>query len=471
MMAEPLHELTALEQSAAIRRGELSCTTLTEHYLARIAERNETVGALITVLGESALIEAEQLDRRLREVASDEPLFGVPLPIKDLDPVAGVRCTFGSAVFDDFVSPDDAAHVTAIREAGMVVVGKSNTPEFGFPNYTENRVAPPARTPWDLQRSAGGSSGGAAAAVAAGLCSVAVGSDGGGSIRIPASATGLVGIKPSRGRVSPAPTPMLPGELAVHGPLARTVADAAALLDVLAGSAPGDFFPAPPGGGFLSAAHRVPRPLRVGWFLDPLIADTTVVPDAIAAVARTTSVLKQHGHEVLEIPAPDVLDVVGHFEVIWSVLAASLPIDPNDRDRLMPLTGYLMDWGARYSGADLARSISAAREVQAKVSVALNEYDVIVCPTLAQLPSPVGAIRDDADPAGDFDAQKRFSPHTAVFNVTGQPVISAPVHLTDEGLPVGVQLVGRYGEEEVLISVAAQLEREFGWDQRRPAFW
>lgn len=470
-MKAPLHELTALEQCAAIKRGEFSCTDLVGHYLDRISERNEAVGALITVLGESALVQAEAQDQLLRSVGVDQPLFGVALPIKDLDMVAGAPCTFGSLVLKDFIAPQDAAFVQAVRGAGLVITGKSNTPEFGFPNYTENKLAPPARTPWDLERSAGGSSGGAAAAVSAGLSSLAIGSDGGGSIRIPASATGLVGIKPSRGRVSFSPMPMPPGELPVYGPLARTVADAAALLDVISGSQTGDFFPCPPGGRFLAAAHRVPETLNVGWFLEPLIAQTDVVPDVMSAVHSTAQLLKENGHRVEEIPAPAVKDVVGHFEVIWSVLAASLPVSAEDRGDLMPLTRYLMEWGEQYSGADLAAALSSAREVQAQVTTSLSAYDVVVAPTLAKLPSEVGSLRNDQDPAADFQAQKEFSPHTAVFNVTGQPSISVPIRVTDEGLPVGVQLIGRFGEEELLISVAAQLERQLQWQERRPSFW
>src|SRR6188472_2818460 len=230
-----LHEMTALAQAEAVRSRRVSPVELVEHYLDRIDRRNTELGAFITVTGEDALARAKKAEDHLTksDPATLPPLFGVPTAIKDLNLTAGIRTTLGSTLFADFVPPVDDNVVTLLRRAGTISLGKTNTPEFGLPCYTENNVAPPARTPWDPTRSAGGSSGGAAAAVAAGLVPFAQGSDGGGSVRIPASVCGLVGLKPSRGRVSRGPLDFESARLAVFGGLTRTVRDAAAFLDAV----------------------------------------------------------------------------------------------------------------------------------------------------------------------------------------------------------------------------------------------
>ena len=265
-----IHDLTLIELAAAIRSGELSPVAVTDHYLRRTTELNDQVGAFYTVTAELAAEQAAEAEKAVaaaEDKAKLPPLTGVPIPIKDLNMVAGVRQTLGSVAFADSVPDADDNVVILLRQAGAVMTGKTATPEFGLPCYTETKIGPPARTPWDLSRSAGGSSGGAAAAVAAGLAPAAQGSDGGGSIRIPSSVCGLFGIKPSRGRVSEGPlVPDLAG-LGVNGPLARTVADAALLLDVMAENFPGDMYTQPPlpaGETFLGYASREPGRLRIG---------------------------------------------------------------------------------------------------------------------------------------------------------------------------------------------------------------
>ena len=255
-----VHELTVIELASAIGAGELSPVEVTDHYLRRVSELNDQVGAFFTVSAELAADQAMAAEKAAAQAggqAALPPLTGVPIPVKDLNRVAGVRQTLGSAAYLSNVPDADDYVVRRLKDAGAVITGKTATPEFGLPCYTETRIGPPARTPWDLARSAGGSSGGAAAAVAAGLAPAAQGSDGGGSIRIPASVCGLVGIKPSRGRVSPGPFGADLDGLASNGPIARTVADAALLLDVMAGNFPGDMYiqPAlPPGESFLGCA-------------------------------------------------------------------------------------------------------------------------------------------------------------------------------------------------------------------------
>ena len=246
-----IHDLTVAELAAAIREGQLSPIEITDHYLDRIDRLGDQVGAFYTVTHDLARQEAAAAEKAAAQARRDErpalaPLTGIPIPIKDLNLVAGVRVTFGSTVFEDNLADQDDYMVARLRSAGIVITGKTATPEFGLPCYTETRIGPPARTPWDLARSAGGSSGGAADAVAAGLAPAAQGSDGGGSIRIPSSVCGLFGIKPTRGRVSGGPLfPDLAG-LAIDGPIARTVADAALLLDAMTGNHLGDMYTLPP---------------------------------------------------------------------------------------------------------------------------------------------------------------------------------------------------------------------------------
>src|SRR4051794_36295363 len=310
-----LHDLTALEQGDLVRRREVSPLELAEHYLERAGR--DAVGAFVTLTPEPARARA----RALPEGGS--PLRGVPTAIKDLNLTAGVRTTFGSAAFADFV-PDVSDGVTlAIEAAGMVSLGKTSTPEFGSPCYTEPDGAPPAVTPWDPSRMAGGSSGGAAAAVAGGLVPLAPGSDGGGSIRIPASCCGLVGLKPTRGRISGAPMYGEVTGLATAGSLARTVRDAAALLDVMAGRAVGDPFCAPEEAQpFLAACDREPGRLRIARFATPVIAEAEVDPACLRAWEDTSRLLESLGHEVVDIEPPMPRDAVPVFETCWAVLTA-----------------------------------------------------------------------------------------------------------------------------------------------------
>ena len=340
-----------IELAAAIRAGELSPVAVTDHYLRRTQELNTQVGAFFTVTAELA---AEQARAAEKAVATAEdkaglpPLTGVPIPIKDLNMVAGVRQTLGSAAFADSVPDTDDYVVVAIKRAGAVITGKTATPEFGLPCYTETEVGPPARTPWDLSRSAGGSSGGAAAAVAAGLAPAAQGSDGGGSIRIPSSVCGIFGIKPSRGRISEGPLmPDLAG-LGVNGPIARTVADAALLLDVMTGNFPGDMYTQPPllpGESFLGYASRPPGRLRIGRTLQNPVEGAEVHPDCITAYEEASTLLASLGHEVEDVTMPLGPDVVPFFEILWYAHATLAPLAPGQEDMLRPLTRYLRGRG------------------------------------------------------------------------------------------------------------------------------
>ena len=468
-----IHELTLIDLAAAIRSRQLSPVEVTSHFLSRIEALNAQVGAFYTVSAELAADQAQAAEKALsgyRDAASVPPLLGVPIPIKDLNMVAGVRQTFGSAVYEDYVATDDDYIVAAIRAAGAVITGKTATPEFGLPCYTETRIGPPARTPWDLTRSAGGSSGGAAAAVAARLAPAAQGSDGGGSIRIPSSVCGLYGIKPSRGRVSEGPiVPDLFG-LAVNGPIARTVADAALLLDVMSGNHPGDMYTLPPlpaGETFLGHTRREPGRLRIGRTLAPPVEGAEVHPDCVAAYEQASALLTELGHEVEDVTLPVGPDVVPFFETLWYAHATLAPIDPAREDRLLPFTRYMRERGLAINAGELIFAQAYLQAVLRPALAMMNAYDAILTPTLASPPVPVGWFTE-VDPAENFERQKRFTPFTAAYNLSGQPAVNVPLHWTEAGLPIGVMLAGRIGDEATLISLSAQLEQAHPWQDRRP---
>jgi amidase len=475
-----IHDLTVTELTAAIRAGEVSPVQVTDHYLDRIDRLNEEVGAFYTVTPELAREQAAAAEQAVTAWRRDgepagglPPLTGVPVPIKDLNQVAGVRMTLGSAVYASHVPAEDDYVVTALRSAGIVITGKTATPEFGLPCYTETTIGPPARTPWDLTRSAGGSSGGAGAAVAAGLAPAAQGSDGGGSIRIPASVCGLFGIKPTRGRISAGPlNPDLAG-LSTNGPLARTVADAALLLDAMSGNYPGDMYtqpPLPPGETFLGHAGREPGRLRIARSLSVAVPGAEVHPDCVAAWEAASTLLASLGHEVTDIELPFGEDTVGPFITLWYAMATLVPVGPDQVGQLLPLTQYLRGQGMELKAADLLFAQAYLQAVTRGALAALNQYDAILTPTLASPPVPVGYF-DEVDPAENFERQKRFTPWTALYNSSGQPAVSVPLHWTDGGLPIGVMLAGRMGDEATLISLSAQLEAAAPWRDRRPLIW
>ena len=469
-----LHDLTALEQAAAIRAGELSPVELVDHYLARIERINTTVGAFVTVTADRARAAAREAEEAVRAGADLPPLHGVPTAIKDLNLTAGVRTTLGSVTYADFVPAMDDHVVTLLRAAGTISLGKTNTPEFGLPSYTEPEVAPPARTPWDLGRSAGGSSGGAAAAVSAGLVPFAQGSDGGGSVRIPASVCGLFGVKVSRGRVSNGPLRGDINGLGWSGPLARSVADAAAMLDAMAVPMPGDpHWAAPPPRPFLSYADPDASTdrLRIGRYRAPGVIEDSVHPDCVAAYEYASSLLEKLGHEVEDIEPPFGPDAMPQFLKIWAVGAALTPVAPADEPRLRPFTRYLREQGRATSGPDYCAALGDLQGQSRRAIASTATYDAVLTPTLAEPPAPVGGLRDDADPAADLARQVAFTPFTAVYNMTGQPAVNVPLHWTEGGLPIGVMLVGRPADEATLLGLSAQLEAAAPWRDRLPPGW
>lgn len=473
-----LHELTALGAAAAVRSGEVSPVELVEHALTRIERLDGQLGAFVTLTEDSALEQARAAEAAVRAGADLPPLLGVPTAIKDLNMVRGVPTRFGSPLMAGFVPEIDDHVVTLLRAAGTISVGKTSTPEFGLPCYTETDIGPPARTPWDTERLAGGSSGGAAAAVAGGLVPIAQGSDGGGSIRIPASVCGLVGLKTSRGRVSRGPLDVDATRLSVLGPLARTVRDAAAFLDAVAVPQPGDPDPLPAlpdGETFLGWCDREPGRLRIGRCVDSPI-DFDLDPQVRAAWERASDLLAGLGHDVEDVGAPMPRDAVPAFETIWAVSAATIPLPPHREGELRALTRHLRERGRAVSGPQFATAM-AELGTHARAGIAASDHlDAVLTPTVAMLPRPVSwftASNDGAevDPAEDFERQKRFTPFTAMYNMTGQPAISLPLYQSEEGLPIGMMLVGRPRGEAALLALAAQLEAALPWHERRPPVW
>lgn len=469
-----LHDLTALEQAADIAAGRLSPVDLVDHYLSRIDRYSTDLGAFTTVTAEAARANAQVAEAAVRRGHPLPPLHGVPIAIKDLTNTAGVRTTFGSAVFAEYEPVLDDDVVVFLREAGTISLGKTNAPEFGLPCYTESRVAPPARTPFDPALSAGGSSGGAASSVASGLLPFAHATDGGGSIRIPASVCGLVGIKTSRGRISRGPLGTDPLGLSVAGPLARTTADAAALLDAMA--IPVMTEPAlapllPAGTTFLSAAYREPGNLRIGRTLDTPVPDIEIAPEVLDAYETTSALLEALGHEVVDLELLSTDGLLDAFVTVWESFTLITPLPPGVEDLLMPLTRYMMHRGAAVSSTEIVRAISVVQGAGRSFVAQMMPFDAVLTPTVAQTPRPVGYFTEGGDPATDFARQMRFSPWTAQVNMTGQPAINVPMNWTDGGLPIGVQLIARPGDECTLISLCAQLENAAGWRDHHPVHW
>jgi amidase len=461
----------ATELADLIRRGEVASRELVAASLARIEALDPELGAFTHLDPDSALAAADEV-----RPGDERPFAGVPIAIKDTAEVAGWPYTLGSDVFGDFIPNYDTFVVRRLREAGFVLVGKTSLPEFGILPVTEPRRFGPTRNPWDTERTPGGSSGGAAAAVAAGLVPLAHGSDGGGSIRIPAACCGLVGLKPSRGRVSRGPAQ---GEdfLVQDGVLTRTVAETAELLDVLAGYDLGDAtWAPPPAEPFAAATGRQPGRLRIAFTTDAAIA-ADLDPQCERALRDGAELLASLGHEIEEVEAPwagdDLLRVftlVFGTPVAMGVFFGSQVTGREPSEELVePLTWTIWNGIRERTALDymLARTqLSAA----SRAIVALwSNFDVVMTPALAQRPVCIGEI--DAcsdDPWEDFRRSGEFTPYTAVFNVTGQPAISLPLFHGDDGLPLGVQLVGRPADEATLLSVAAQLEAARPWANRRP---
>lgn len=462
-----LHDVTLAAQVAQLSAGRLAPGELVGHYLDRI-ERHADLGAFAAVTPEDAA-------RRVAELEAHPPrgpLWGIPLADKDLVARAGVPTRYGSRSRVHHVPTASDPLAEAMDAAGAVNVGKTSTSEFGLTGFTEPLIHAPARDPWRLSAGAGGSSGGAAVAVAAGLLPAAVGSDGGGSIRIPSATVGVVGLKPSRGRLPIGSGFDSPDGLSVTGPIARSVDDAAFLLDALVGLAPFTYATAAPGSGpFVDAARRTSAPLRVGtttvspWDDDE---DIRLDPDHRAAFETARGWLDDAGH--------DVTDAEWHprgyaalFHVLWRASAARIPLTEDDTALVEPLTAWLVEEGRRLSALHVLDGLAAARAFERRTIADFAAFDVVLTPALAQAPQPVGAYAGHS-PERTFAMQVEYAPYSSFVNVAGLPALTLPVTTDAAGHPVSVQLVGRPGGEATLLSVAAHLEQRRGPLPHPPAW-
>lgn len=456
----------ALEQAQLIRRCEVSPVELVEFYLERIQRLDTQLGSYFTVMAEQAIAEAKAKTEMLalaRSTSELPPFFGVPISIKDLNSVAGVPCTYGTQALKNQVATYDDEVVARIKQAGFIILGKTATSELGSLPYTEPLGFPPTRNPWNLEYTAGGSSGGAAAAVAAGLCAIAQGSDGGGSIRGPAFCCGLVGIKPARGRVSNAPVGDRLSGIATIGSLARTVADAAALLDVMSGYVTGDpYWLTAPEPSFLAAAQpdRQGQPLRVAFSITvPPLGEADL--ECQQAVLETVQLLEQLGHKV-EPGCPDFTGLIEPFTTVWQAGVAYSGIP---KEALQPMNQWLLEQTSS-AGAYL-QAVSQLQVIARQIVAFFNSVDVLVLPTYMHSTIRVGEWAN-LSPEETLKKIIRWVAPCPPFNASGQPAIALPTGFDSNGLPVGIQLVGRPAAEATLIALAAQIEAAKPWSTRCP---
>ena len=453
-------------QAELVRSRQVSPVELTNAYLDRIDALNPRINAYVTVAADFAREQARRAEQAL-DAGDELPAFhGVPISIKDLHDTAGIRTTHGTAEWADRVPEHDYEVVARIKAAGFVVLGKTIVPEFGPLNISEPPAYPPGRNPWDPARSCGGSSGGAAAALAAGLCPVSQGSDGGGSIRNPAAWCGVYGLKPSRGRVSAAPKPQQ--FFSIDGPLARTVGDAAALLDVMAGYSTGDaWWAPPPERRFHDEVATGPGRLRVAFHSHPGVEAGEVAPAYREAVEDTAQLLEDLGH-VVEPCEPPIFSpgMLALTSAVFAANHAALAPERPPLDTLDPWMRMLMKMGQAVSATDYVAAMNTLQGTCRSAVASFDDYDVLLTPTVARRPPEIGAFRDvGIDRVAEMFA---LTPFTSMWNTTGQPAASLPLATDHDGLPVGVQLIGRPGDEATLIRLSTQLEEACPWADRRP---
>jgi amidase len=467
--------MSALELAARVRAGELSARELVETALRAIDAREPQINAFTHVAHERALAQAAAIGP-----GDERPFAGVPIAIKDNRAVAGMPLSFCSDVWAGGPAMRTEHHfVTRLREAGFVIVGKTALPENGILPTCESRHNGPTANPWSLDRTPGGSSGGSAAAVAAGMLPIAHGNDGGGSTRIPASCCGLVGLKPSRNRISSGP---FAGDsfLVGDGVLTRTVADTAAVLDVIAGYELGDANTAPPApaGAFLAAARsEPPSGLRIAMTLTPALDSARLDPECARAVDDAAALLEALGHTVEPFDPPWAgRDLLADFTRAFGPGIASVSVaGARARGRELaegdvePLTWAMYENARANTTLDYLAAMARLEAVAREIVRALAPFDVLLTPALAARPVKTGEIHGRGpDPWGNYRRSGAFTPYTAIVNVTGLPAISVPLSLGEDGLPTAIQLVGRPFGEAGLLSLAAQLETAQPWADRRP---
>ena len=482
-----LHEYTALDLAELIAQKQVSPVELTRHCLERIDKYNSTLNAFITIDREGALKAAENAEK----CESPGLLNGLPIAIKDLSLTKGLRSTSGSLTLKDNIPSEDSVAVERVRQAGAVIVGKSNTPEFGYKGVTDNRLLPPCANPWDTSRTSGGSSGGSAAAMAAGLCPLAEGTDGAGSIRIPAGFCGVVGVKPSFARVPRYPIPDIYYNLSHTGPITSSVADAILLLTVQAGpdrrdpasmtdsllDAPGcqelqhagtpvQFYKAL---RHFTALDSADPKLRLAW--SPDLGYAPVEPEIRTVCQQAVQELARLGHTVDE-DNPGFTDPEPIELNIWNVVYAEryAPMSEETRALFTPELAGLVDLGTQVSAYQMGRDAMARTQLYYQTQRFFDKYDVLITPTLPVEAFPHSQQRPAAIAGREIKTLFGWTPFTYPFNLTGQPAVTVPAGFTPNGLPAGIQLVGPRGSEMRLLKLAAQFEKIHPWPRLAPGF-
>ena len=472
MVDDNLAFAPATELRRLIASRQVSPVELTELYYRRIERLDPHLNSYLTLTHDLAVKMAKKAEDAVLRGDELGPLHGIPLSVKDLQMTRGIRTTGGSLAFEDRVPKADCAVVERLRSAGAVILGKTNTSEFGFLAATENRLGDACHNPWNTERTSGGSSGGAASALAAGLCSLATGADGGGSIRIPAGFCGVYGIKPTQGRVSSytgVSAPPAVNYLSQQGPMSRTVGDSALLLQVMAGHDPrdpGTLREHPP--DFVAAADRGVEGLRIGWIPD--FGDASVDREVAVVASKAAQVFEELGCSLEE--ATLVLDTPFAPWLTLFSTAAYLNYGNVLRDQPDRLTWYaheVIGHGARVTGADYSKALGLRAEMKAQFAGLFEEHDLLLSPTTAVTAFGVGDYPGEIAGRRSYESPARgFLPFTHPINTVGYTAASVPCGLSPDGMPVGLHIIGRPGDEETVIAASAAFERAGPWTQRRP---
>ncbi|ETX08853.1 amidase [Candidatus Entotheonella palauensis] len=462
----------AFEHRELIASKQISPVELTELYFRRIEQLDGQLHAYLTLTHDEAMAAAKAAEAAVMRGDELGPLHGVPVSIKDLELTKGIRTTSGSLVYQDRIPDEDSVVVERVRQAGAIPLGKTNVPEFGLIGANENRLGDHCRNPWNPERTTGASSGGAGAAVAAGLCALATGSDGGGSIRIPSCFCGVYGIKPTQGRVpryNGTAAPMLPNHTSQSGPMARTVRDAVMLLQVMAGydhRDPTCLREAAP--DFLAALDREIQGLRLAWSAD--FGYAAVDPEVASISAEAAQVFEELGCFLEEAD----LSLKSHFDIWWTLTTTGLHVSNGHllAHQADQLTWYILDGlrhGAQVTGADYAKALGRIEPLKARFAELFETYDLLLSPTMPVTAMSVGHYPQDI---GDVEAHPyyfRFLPFTYPINLIGHPAASLPCGFSSDGLPIGLHVIGRRGDEATVIAACAAFEQARPWVQHRPA--
>ena len=472
MIDDELAFASATELLELIATKQVSPVELTELYFSRIDRLDSQLNSYLLLTHDEAMKTAKAAEEAVIRGEDLGALHGLPISIKDTQMTRGVRTTHGSLVFKDRIPERDAAVVERVREAGAIMLGKTNVPEFGMVGTCENLLGDHGRNPWNTDRVPGGSSGGAAAAVAACLCPLATGGDGGGSVRLPASFCGIYGIKPTQGRVSfysGLAGPAMPNHFAQHGPLSRTVRDSALLLQVMAGYDPRDptsLRETPP--DFVAAVDRDVKGLRIAW--SPDYGFGAVEPEVIEVTSKAAQVFEELGCHVedsdLVLDSP--YDAYGPIFESNAYASYGQYLESHG-EQLTHFVRYFIEAGARVTGADYARALGLIDRLKAQMADLFEDYDLLLSPTLARTALPVGEFPDEI--AGKPVSPNRyfsFFPFTYPINAIGHAAASIPAGFSPDGLPIGLHIVGRKDGEETVIAASAAFERARPWIQHRP---